>query len=202
MYLWWKEFFYLGNLISFFRILCVYPCVIFFQHGEYLKTLWVVFLIILSDFLDGYVARKLGQVSSIGKGIDPLADKICMIFVLFLILRDVNVSLIPFIFMLFRDCFLIFLGIIAINRRQPITGSDMFGKMMTFLMANAAVFFLLDILYLQPVFLLLGKVFYYLSFFFLIITFYTYGKVSYLLLKISAHNVLTQKSQKRASQKF
>ena len=32
----------------------------------------------LTDFLDGYFARRLNQVTEFGKIIDPLADKVCI----------------------------------------------------------------------------------------------------------------------------
>ena len=51
-----------------------------------LDVAWVLFVIAAStDFLDGYLARKWGQVTALGRVLDPLVDKvlICGTFVLF-----------------------------------------------------------------------------------------------------------------------
>lgn len=37
---------------------------------------WVLFLIGSTDWLDGYLARRLGQVSNVGKVLDPVADRL------------------------------------------------------------------------------------------------------------------------------
>ncbi|MGE9267341.1 MAG: CDP-diacylglycerol--glycerol-3-phosphate 3-phosphatidyltransferase [Verrucomicrobiales bacterium] len=44
--------------------------------GGYLVALLAFILAAVSDWLDGYLARKLGLVTSLGKLLDPLADKI------------------------------------------------------------------------------------------------------------------------------
>lgn len=60
----------------------------------------------LSDFFDGYLARKLGQVSDFGKFLDPIADKIFIAAIL-LILADMDrlegLWMIPAIVILVRE---------------------------------------------------------------------------------------------------
>ncbi|MFQ5901538.1 MAG: CDP-diacylglycerol--glycerol-3-phosphate 3-phosphatidyltransferase [Thermodesulfobacteriota bacterium] len=67
------------NLLSFFRIGIVpILIIILLSPGRFLSLLAAVlfFVASLTDLLDGYIARKFDISSSIGKALDPLADKI------------------------------------------------------------------------------------------------------------------------------
>ena len=49
----------------------------------YLLALVLFFLAGITDYLDGYLARKYNAVSQLGEILDPIADKILILFVLF-----------------------------------------------------------------------------------------------------------------------
>ena len=67
----------LPNLISFLRILAL-PVFLWVLLGLDRPFLAAVFLGVISvtDLLDGMLARRLGQVSEIGKMLDPVADRL------------------------------------------------------------------------------------------------------------------------------
>ena len=81
------------NIITYFRIALI-PCLVlvFYLPEPYLdihqKNMWATFLFVLaaiSDWLDGYLARKLNQTSNFGAFIDPVADKLIVIAALLLL---------------------------------------------------------------------------------------------------------------------
>ena len=69
------------NCISFFRILLIIPFVLFFISGSYIEAFSFILLSGISDCLDGFFARKLNQVSKLGKLLDPIADKLTLVAV-------------------------------------------------------------------------------------------------------------------------
>ena len=69
----------LPNSLTLLRIFLVPILVVILLTKFEDKELWGVgvFLIAAStDFLDGYIARKRGQVTNLGKLLDPVADKL------------------------------------------------------------------------------------------------------------------------------
>ena len=74
-----REILYLPNLITFGRILLI-PAVLAFIDNESAARSFVAMLLFglsaISDIVDGYLARRLGRVSLLGKFFDPLADKL------------------------------------------------------------------------------------------------------------------------------
>ena len=67
------------NILSISRILSVPLFIILMQHPAPLRAFFagIVFSIAsITDWLDGYLARKWGQVTKFGKLLDPIADKI------------------------------------------------------------------------------------------------------------------------------
>jgi cardiolipin synthase len=65
------------NVITLIRLLCI-PVFLWLLFGLHRQTLAAVLLAALgtTDWIDGYVARRYHQVSTIGKVLDPAADRI------------------------------------------------------------------------------------------------------------------------------
>jgi cardiolipin synthase (CMP-forming) len=67
----------LPNVITLVRLLCI-PLFVWLLFGAHRQTLAAVLLAALgaTDWVDGFVARRYGQVSTFGKVLDPTADRI------------------------------------------------------------------------------------------------------------------------------
>lgn len=66
----------LPNLLSLLRIFMVAPFLIAVIYGQYLLALVIFVVAGFTDFLDGYLARKLEQKSVLGTFLDPIGDKL------------------------------------------------------------------------------------------------------------------------------
>ncbi len=75
-----KSWLTISNFLTFSRILII-PIIVF---GIFYKSWSLVFILYLfaglTDLLDGYVARLLNQETSLGKLLDPVADKLLIVF--------------------------------------------------------------------------------------------------------------------------
>tara|TARA_Y100001970_G_scaffold250206_1_gene321688 strand:+ start:7522 stop:8067 length:546 start_codon:yes stop_codon:yes gene_type:complete len=76
---------YLANFITFLRIFLIIPIIYFIQASTLITTILALFLFVfagLTDYLDGYIARKTESESSLGALLDLLADKLLVCIVL------------------------------------------------------------------------------------------------------------------------
>jgi cardiolipin synthase len=64
------------NLLSFLRILLVPVFLWFLLEELFLAAIAVLAVAGLTDFLDGFLARKLNQTTKLGKMLDPVADRL------------------------------------------------------------------------------------------------------------------------------
>jgi CDP-diacylglycerol--glycerol-3-phosphate 3-phosphatidyltransferase len=86
------------NILTLSRILLA--AIIFLllvSPDGYLLALLLFFLAGITDYFDGYLARKYNAVSQLGEILDPIADKILILFVLFGLAINLSSYLIGFI---------------------------------------------------------------------------------------------------------
>ena len=67
-----------ANLLSLSRLLLAPFILVFFSRKNLYGVIVIWALAALTDFLDGRMARKLGEISELGKILDPLADKMTL----------------------------------------------------------------------------------------------------------------------------
>ena len=66
----------LPNILSISRIFLVFPIIYLFEYELYFVSLGVFIVASITDYLDGYFARKSNQTSNVGALLDLLADKV------------------------------------------------------------------------------------------------------------------------------
>ena len=139
----------LANAISISRIFLAIPLVLLFEdisRGELGKLWWafgLIIIIILTDFLDGYVARKAEETTNFGKLIDPVADKVCMMVVMiYLIINYKLPFLLFFVTLAIRDIFLIIIGVYLMFSQEEVFQSNRSGKWFMGITALMMTFFL------------------------------------------------------------
>ncbi len=129
--------FNLPNFFSILRVILVPPIIYFLS----LRTIngWIGALVLFAiasftDFLDGWVARKLKQVSEFGEFIDPLADKLLVISSLVgLIVIDPHLEIFDLwmiVVIVGRDVLITIMRMLALKRGRPLKTSR-FGKFKT-----------------------------------------------------------------------
>jgi cardiolipin synthase len=70
---------HLPNLICLARIALIWPIAVALIGGNYDLALFLLTAAAVSDGLDGYLAKRFGWTSELGKILDPLADKLLLI---------------------------------------------------------------------------------------------------------------------------
>ena len=86
------------NLLTFSRIfLAAIIFLLLMSPDGYLLAFILFFLAGITDYFDGYLARKYNAVSQLGDILDPIADKILILFVLFGLAINLSSYLIGFI---------------------------------------------------------------------------------------------------------
>ncbi len=135
-----------SNFTSASRVVFVLPAAYCLLADFAYHRVWAVAFILVAsftDFLDGYLARRLHQVTDLGKIIDPLADKVGVGIIAICLLLTHDIPVWYFILVVVRDI-LIFIGGIYINRRKGIVPqSNMAGKIAVNVIALVLLFSLI-----------------------------------------------------------
>ena len=71
-----------ASYITLLRILLIIPIIYLISTSKVYSALFLFILAGLTDYLDGYIARKTGKTSSLGALLDLLADKLLVCIVL------------------------------------------------------------------------------------------------------------------------
>ena len=119
------------NLLTYLRFVLVVPFVVLFLNEKYLASAICIGLSGISDCLDGFFARRLNQVTQLGKLLDPIADKITLISVM-LCMAFYAPNVIPILVILIaKDVAMLIGGVSLLKRKITPPAAEWFGKLAT-----------------------------------------------------------------------
>lgn len=126
-----KYIFTIPNILSYIRILLIVPFTILFLNKRYEASAIVIVLSGLSDCIDGFLARRLNQITQLGKMLDPVADKLTLLAVA-VCLSVIEPIIFPVITILAVKDILMLIGasLLLKNRIMPVQ-SAWYGKLGT-----------------------------------------------------------------------
>ena len=126
-----KEFLYVSNILSLSRIF-ILPLIVFGltkKTASYRTfTITMITIAMMTDVLDGYLARRLKEVSALGKILDPIGDKVCIgvVAIAVTLLRGFPWWAMGFIIL--RDTCIVAGGLLMVGKWTTITSSNIWGK--------------------------------------------------------------------------
>lgn len=164
---------YIPNALTIARIILVPAFMLFVLHKNYSVALIIFLVASITDFFDGFLARKFKNITNIGKILDPLADKI-LVTIAFISISLLHPSVLPFwvvSIVIFREIAVTLLREIYAKKKIYISASFL-GKLKTFCQMTCVIAFLLYQVIIENV-----KNFYelesYFYWFFLVAAFFT-----------------------------
>ena len=120
------------NILSFGRLLLVPVFLVLLMQGRDAAALTVLVISSLTDFLDGYIARRFNQMSRLGQLLDPAADRL---YIFAAIIGLASRELVPWwlvAVIVGRDLLLLVLGIVLANYGYGPLPVHLLGKVATF----------------------------------------------------------------------
>jgi len=168
-----RHAFSLPNIITYLRIAAI-PAVLFVMQSDSRRNAFIAAMVFalasVTDFLDGYLARRMNLISFIGKFLDPLADKLIVTGCLLMLLHLGRVSPWVVFVILAREIIITTLRTLAMGEGTVIAARDLGKQKTAFQMVGTWALMvhydypLLDIFFDEPVsFHRMGTMFLYIS---------------------------------------
>lgn len=117
-----------SNLLSLSRMLLVVPTAFAVWYDAKALAVALFVLAAVTDYLDGFFARRLNQISDLGKVLDPLADKV---YVAVVVVQLLVMGILPFWFVavvLARDLLILAGGLYVEKATGIVLPSNWVGK--------------------------------------------------------------------------
>lgn len=132
---WKKEVFTIPNMLSLFRLVLIPLYITIYlnarSNADYYLAAAILAVSCLTDMIDGQIARRLNMISTVGKILDPLADKVTQ-FTLVVCLSVKYPILWWLVILIFiKEIFQLVAGILRLRNGKMLKGALITGKICT-----------------------------------------------------------------------
>jgi cardiolipin synthase len=133
-----------SNILSLSRVVLAIPMAFLLWYEYNVLAVMMGFIASITDMLDGWLARKLNQVTEYGKIFDPIADKIFVGVTVIVLLLQGRFPLWLVAMVLGRDLLIALGGMFAAKKLKSVIPSDFVGKATVTILGFTIMFAILD----------------------------------------------------------
>ncbi len=130
-----KDLIKIPNVLCYIRFLLIPVFVFLYMKAsyprEYMRAAVVVLISGITDFMDGFIARRFDMITEFGKLIDPLADKLTQAALIFVLVVKIKWMFLLLILFVIMQLFLLVAGIVMLKKGTKLNGAKWFGKIST-----------------------------------------------------------------------
>lgn len=132
---WKKEIFTIPNLLSLFRLALLPLYVAIYlnarNRADYYIAAAILAVSCITDLIDGQIARRFNMISTVGKILDPLADKVTQ-FTMAICLSIKYPVLWTLVIVIFvKEIFQLVAGLLRLKKGKMLKGAQITGKICT-----------------------------------------------------------------------
>ena len=132
---WKKDLFTIPNLLSLFRLVLIPVYVVIYLNAQddtdHYIAAGILAVSCLTDAIDGKIARHFNMISTVGKILDPIADKATQFtLIVCLAIRNPVLWILVCLFFI-KECFQLIAGLMALRKGQMLSGALISGKICT-----------------------------------------------------------------------
>ncbi len=178
---WKKEIFTIPNLLSLFRLLLIPVYVAIYLNAEdasdYILAAGILTVSCLTDLIDGKIARHFNMITSLGKLLDPVADKATQFTLILCLTMKYKVLRYVMALFILKESFQLIAGGLRLRKKKMLKGALISGKICTtvlfmslilmVLLPGLSIQFVNTIAIIDTVFMLVAFIEYIAAYFFM-----------------------------------
>ena len=132
---WKKEIFTIPNLLSMFRLILIPVYIVLYLNAkeptDYFLAAAILAVSCLTDMIDGKIARQFNMITTIGKILDPLADKATQFSLILCLALKYPVLWYLVVLFVIKESFMLIAGGIRLKKGKMLKGALLSGKICT-----------------------------------------------------------------------